>query len=212
MKEAILLAGGDGWRLKPETWVPKPLLIINEKTLIDHQISWLRSHNFEKIIVASNRGDLTKLPVDYSLEKEKLGTGGATKQAFKQIDGNIAYVMNVDDIVFYDPTELFDYAVKGAGILLAKPTLPFGTVTLQNGINVVKFQQRPISNFYVSVGHYAFKKDVVENFFPDRGDFEFDALQRLADRKLLQGLTYNGICFTLHTLKDLLKIRGFFEP
>jgi NDP-sugar pyrophosphorylase family protein len=65
LREAIILAGGEGWRLKPATWVPKPLLKINKNTLIDHQIEWLRSHDFENIIVASNRKDLTKQPVAY---------------------------------------------------------------------------------------------------------------------------------------------------
>ena len=37
LKEAIILAGGEGWRLKPATWVPKPLLQINKNTLIDIQ-------------------------------------------------------------------------------------------------------------------------------------------------------------------------------
>jgi NDP-sugar pyrophosphorylase family protein len=211
MKEAIILAGGEGWRLKPATWVPKPLLKINKQTLIDHQISWLQSHGFGNIVIASNRTDLTKQPVTYSTEKNTLGTGGATKKAFSQIQGNMAYVMNVDDIVFYDPNELFDYAGKGAGVLLAKPTLPFGRVTLQNGISIVRFQQRSTLEFYVSAGHHVFKKAVVEKFFPDRGDFEFTAMQRLADKKMLQGYTYHGMWFTLNTMKDLLQIRTFFK-
>lgn len=211
MREAIILAGGEGWRLKPATWVPKPLLKINKNTLIDRQIEWLRSHNFENIIVASNRQDLTNQPVTYSIEEENLGTGGATKKAFEQIKGKVAYVMNVDDIVFYDPNELFDYAGKGAGLLLAKPQIPFSKVTLENGINVIRFQQRETLDFYVSTGHYVFKKSVVEKFFPDNGDFEFTAMQRLADKKMLQGYTYHGIWFTLNTMKDLLQVRNFFK-
>jgi NDP-sugar pyrophosphorylase family protein len=211
LREAIILAGGEGWRLKPATWVPKPLLKINNNTLIDRQIEWLRSHNFENIIVASNRQDLTNQPVTYSIEEENLGTGGATKKAFEQIKGKVAYVMNVDDIVFYDPNELFDYAGKGAGLLLAKPQIPFSKVTLENGINVIRFQQRETLDFYVSTGHYVFKKSVVEKFFPNNGDFEFTAMQRLADKKMLQGYTYHGIWFTLNTMKDLLQVRNFFK-
>jgi len=211
MKEAIILAGGEGWRLKPATWVPKPLLKINKQTLIDHQISWLQNHGFENIIVASNRADLTEQPVKYSLEKNILGTGGATKKAFNQIRGDIAYVMNVDDIVFYDPNILYDYAGKGAGILLAKPTLPFGMVSLQNGINVIRFQHRSALDFYVNAGHYVFKKALVEKYFPEKGDFELDTMQRLADKKTLQGYTYHGMWFTLNTMKDLLQIRSFFK-
>lgn len=211
MREAIILAGGEGWRLKPATWVPKPLLKINNSTLIDRQIKWLRSHNFENIVVASNRTDLTEQAVVYSLEEENLGTGGATKKAFEQIKGKVVYVMNIDDLVFYDPNELFDYAGKGAGMLLAKPQIPFGKVTLENGINVIRFQQRETLDFYVSTGHYVFKKSVVEKFFPDKGDFEFTAMQRLADKKMLQGYTYHGIWFTLNTMKDLIDVRRFFK-
>ena len=211
MKEAIILAGGEGWRLKPATWVPKPLLKINKQTLIDHQISWLQNRGFENIIIASNRTDLTKQPVKYSLEKNILGTGGATRKAFNQIQEDIAYVMNVDDIVFYDPNILYDYAGKGAGILLAKPVLPFGMVTLQNGINVIRFQHRSTMDFYVNAGHYVFKKGVVEKYFPEKGDFEFTTMQRLADKKMLQGYTYHGMWFTLNTMKDLIQIRSFFK-
>jgi len=210
--EAIVLAGGEGWRLKPQTWVSKPLLKINEETLIDRQVSWLYSNGFENIVVASERDGLTKYDVTYSLEEKKLGTGGATKKAFKMISEDRAYVMNVDDIVFYDPNKLFDYANKGAGVLLAKPTLPFGRVTLQNGVNVIRFEQNPTLNFYVSIGHYVFKRRVVETFFPDEGDLEFTTMQRLADNKLLQGYIYQGVWFTLNTMKDLIRIRDFFKP
>ena len=211
MREAIILAGGEGWRLKPSTWVPKPLLQINKKTLIDHQIDWLRSHDFDNIIVASNRTDLTKESVTYSPEEDSLGTGGATKKAFEHVKGKVAYVMNVDDLVFYDPIELFDYAGKGAGILLAKPQIPFGKVTLANGIDVIRFQHRETLDFYVSTGHYVFKKSVVEKIFPDKGNLEFTAMQRLADKKMLQGYTYHGMWFTLNTMKELLDVRRFFK-
>jgi D-glycero-alpha-D-manno-heptose 1-phosphate guanylyltransferase len=212
MKEAIILAGGEGWRMKPDTWTPKPLLQINKQTLIDHQIGWLKNHGFDNIIIASNRGDLTKQSVQYSIEKDNLGTGGATREAFNQIQGEIAYVMNVDDIVFYDPNELFDYAGKGAGILLAKPVLPFGMVSLQDGIDVVRFQHRAGLDFYVNAGHYVFKKAVVKKYFPEQGDLEFTAMQRLADKKMLQGYTYHGMWFTLNTMKDLIQVRSFFKP
>jgi NDP-sugar pyrophosphorylase family protein len=113
--------------------------------------------------------------------------------------------------VFYDPNILYDYAGKGAGILLAKPVLPFGMVSLQNGINVTRFQDRSTLDFYVNAGHYVFKKAVVEKYFPEKGDLELDTMQRLADKKMLQGYTYHGMWFTLNTMKDLIQVRSFFK-
>jgi len=211
MKEAVILAGGEGWRLKPATWVPKPLLKINEQTLIDKQITWLKNHGFENIIIASNREGITTQPVKYSLEKDLLGTGGAAKKAFKQIQGEIAYMLNVDDIVFYDPNELYDYASKGAGILLAKPTLPFGRVTMGNGTEVIRFQHRSTLDFYVNAGHYVFKKEIVQRYFPDKGDFEFTTMQRLADKRILNGYLYHGMWLTINTMKDLMEARTYFK-
>jgi NDP-sugar pyrophosphorylase family protein len=211
MKEAIILAGGEGWRLKPYEWMPKPLLKVNEQTLIDLQISWLRTNGFKNIIVASDRDDLTSLPVEYSLEETKLGTGGATKKAFKKIKGDIAYVMNVDDIVFYDPFELYEYAFQGARVLLAKPRLSFGRVTLRNGTRVIRFEHRSYLDFYVSAGHHVFNREVVQRFFPDKGDFEFSTMQRLADRDLLQGYTYHGMWLTINTMKDLTDARAYLK-
>ncbi|MDH5461416.1 MAG: NDP-sugar synthase [Candidatus Bathyarchaeota archaeon] len=211
LKEAIILSGGEGWRLKPYEWMPKPLLKINEQTLIDLQISWLRTNGFKNIIVASNRDDLTSLPVEYSFEKTKLGTGGATNKAFKKIKGDVAYVMNVDDIVFYNPSELFEYAPNGAGVLLAKPRLPFGRVTLRNGTRVVRFEHRSYLDFYVSAGHHVFKKEIVQRFFPEKGDFEFSTMQRLADSGLLQGYTYHGMWLTINTMKDLIDARAYLK-
>jgi len=210
MKEAIILAGGEGWRLKPETWTPKPMLKINKETLLDRQISWLQAQGFRNIVVASDKDGLTKLDVEYSLETNKLGTGGATKKAFQKIKGDIAYVMNVDDIVFYDPNELFDYAGKGAAVLLAKPMLPFGKVTLQNERDVIRFERNPTLDFYVSAGHHVFKKKVVESFFPDEGDFEFSTMQILADKRMLLGHVYNGVWLTINTMKDLIRAKTFF--
>jgi len=211
MGEAIILAGGEGWRLKPATWVPKPLLKINKETLIDRQISWLRSKGFENIVVASNREYVTKQPVKYSIEKDNLGTGGATKKAFEQIEGGLAYVMNMDDIVFYNPNELFDYASKGAAVLLAKPTLPFGRVTFGNGTEVIRFQHRSTLDFYVSAGHHVFKKAIVAKYFPDQGDFEFTTMQRLADKRILHGYVYHGMWFTINTMKDLIQARTYLR-
>ena len=208
--DAVILCGGSGWRLKPNTWVPKPKLKINHETLIARQVNWLRRNGIDRIILGTNNRDLIEDPsVIYSIEKKKLGTGGAVKKAVEKVKENKVYVMNVDDIVFYDPKELYKYADKGAAIPMAKPRLPFGRILTSNTY-ITRFEQKPTLNFYVNAGHYVFKKSVIEEFFPDEGDMELQTLQILADRKMLRGYPYDGLWLTINTMKDLLAVREHF--
>ena len=216
MHECIILCGGEGWRLKPDTWVPKPLLKIDDQTLLDRQVNWLVNHGFESIIIAASRDIAEELRphvmegiVKLSVEEEKLGTGGATKKAAGLCRSKRVYVMNVDDIVFYDPKELYDYADKGGAILMAKPMLPFGKI-FTKGSQVLRFEQKPALEFYVNAGHYVLKTDVVKKLFPERGDMELQTFQRLADLGKLRGYKYEGLWLTINTMKDLLKVREYF--
>lgn len=214
--EAIILCGGKGWRLKPDTWTPKPLLKISaNETLLDRQIRWLLDHDFSNVILASNRSFpesayFTNPAVQLSLEKKKLGTGGALKKAATLVKENQFYAMNVDDIVFYDPRKLYEYAGRGAAILLAQPRLLFGKITTRRNL-VTKFEDRPLLDIWVSAGHYVFSNKLVEEYFPDEGDFERKAMQKIVNDKFLNGLKYRGDWLTVNTIKDLAKIREYLE-
>ena len=216
MYEAIILCGGEGWRLKPDIWVPKPLLKIDDKTLLDRQVNWLVNHGFDSIILAASKEIAEELRshalegiVKLSIEEVKLGTGGATKKAVELCKSKRVYVMNVDDIVFYDPKELYDSADKGGAILMAKPMLPFGKI-LARGSKVLRFEQKPPLQFYVNAGHYVLKSDVVKEHFPEKGDMELQTFQRLADLGKLRGYKYNGLWLTINTMKDLIRVREYF--
>ncbi|KPV62178.1 MAG: Bifunctional protein GlmU [Candidatus Bathyarchaeota archaeon BA2] len=214
--EAVILCGGEAWRLKPATHIPKPLLTISaDETLVDRQIRWLLEHGFSNIVLASNRSFpesayFNSPVVQTSLEKKKLGTGGALKMAATLIKADQFYAMNVDDIIFYDPRTLYDYADKGAAILLVQPRLLFGKITTRKNV-VTKFEDRPILDIWVSAGHYVFSKKLVEEYFPDEGDFERKAMQKIVSDKFLKGLKYRGDWLTVNTMKDLIKIREYFE-
>ncbi len=214
--EAIVLCGGEAWRLKPATWTPKPLLKISQtKTLVDRQIRWLLEHDFSTVVLASNRefpesSYVSDDAVKFSLERKKLGTGGAVKAATTLVTSKKFYVMNVDDMVFYDPRTLFQYASEGAAVLLAKPQLQFGRVVTKNDF-VTKFESKPLVKVWVNVGHYVFSKELVERYFPREGNLELTTMQEMADKKHLRGLKYEGDWLTVNTMKDLIRIREYFE-
>jgi NDP-sugar pyrophosphorylase family protein len=215
--EAIILCGGEGWRLKPDEWTPKPLLNVSTtETLLDMQVSWLMQNSFSNIVLASSRSfpeseTFTDHKVQMCIERKKLGTGGAVKRASSLIDSDKFYVMNVDDIVFYDPRKLFEKATTGAAILLAKPQLPFARVTIQDKDIVRSFEHRPIVDIWVNAGHYVFSKDMVADYLPDEGDLEHEAMQEIAKGNHLHALEYTGDWLTLNTAKDLLRIQEYLR-
>jgi molybdopterin-guanine dinucleotide biosynthesis protein A len=65
--EAIILAGGDAWQLKPNTWVPKPKPKTNNETLIPHQINRLKRRGISRIILATDSPSITDNPSDGSI-------------------------------------------------------------------------------------------------------------------------------------------------
>lgn len=211
MKECIILAGGLGKRLKPKIKVSKPLIKLNGTTLIDRQIKWLNKNGFDRIIIPSKIFNFTKLPVVWVQERKKLGTGGAVKLALQEVKGKRVYVMNCDDIVFYDPKMLWKEAHLGASILVTKLRSPYGIIDLDSAGNVLRFREKPELPYNISLGHYCFKTSVIKKYFPDKGDLELNLLQRLADKQILRALEYNEKWLTVNTLKQLEEAKRYLK-
>lgn len=220
MYEGIILAGGNAWRLKPEIWIPKPLLKLNSSTLLERQINWLSKYDFKNIFVTIDADFLNYVfqeelnllskysNIEWIVEKEKLGTGGAIKNAIKQIYSNVFYVFNIDDIVFYDPRTLFNVEYT-TNILVSKPRLGYGRIHLRDN-RVSRFQEKPVLDFYVSCGHYVLNKSIID-YLPDEGDWERNALPKLAKDKKLGALKYSGEWLTINNFKEYLNAKEYFK-
>ena len=89
MNRAVILAGGEGTRLRPYTTVlPKPLMPIGDRPVLDIVVRQLKAHGFERITIATGYlaelieaffrdGESYGIPIDYYREHEPLGTVGA---------------------------------------------------------------------------------------------------------------------------------------
>src|SRR3954454_5022503 len=89
MKRAVILAGGLGTRLRPYTTVlPKPLMPVGDRPVLDIVVRQLRRDGFDRITIATGYlaelieaifrdGERYGIPIDYFREEEPLGTVGA---------------------------------------------------------------------------------------------------------------------------------------
>ncbi|MDP5171640.1 MAG: nucleotidyltransferase family protein [Bacteroidia bacterium] len=106
-KEAIVLAGGMGTRLRTVVSdVPKPMAPVNGRPFLAYVLDDLCEQGIERVILAV--GYKREVIIDtfginyrgmelrYSIEEEALGTGGGIKQAFDLVAGERAYVLNGD--------------------------------------------------------------------------------------------------------------------
>jgi NDP-sugar pyrophosphorylase family protein len=210
--ECIILAGGNNWRLKPDTNTPKPMLKIGEYTLLERQIAWLKRKGFSHIVIASkekyNILYTEKHGVEFSIEPNKIGTGGAVKLAMEKITSDIVYVMNVDDVVNYNPIDLLMACKLDAAILVAKPSINFGITQLRQDL-IIDFVNKPKIDIYTSTGHYVFKRHIIESMFPEEGNFEdteMDILPKLARERRLNCERLKGDWMTVNDYKQYMEL------
>src|SRR5437867_1550574 len=97
MKQAIILAGGRGTRLKDRLGdLPKPMIPIGGRPLLEHQLELLRSYGFSDVLlfvhyradlIKAHFGDGTKwgMRLRYVIEREPLGTAGAVLAGFDSL-------------------------------------------------------------------------------------------------------------------------------
>ena len=111
MAEAILLVGGFGTRLRPLTnHRPKPMLPIASLPMTEHQLAMARRAGIKRIVLATSYlsevfipyfGDGSKwgMEIKYAIEKEPLGTGGAIRNAAKELSGEAQVVIFNGDVL-----------------------------------------------------------------------------------------------------------------
>jgi len=217
--EAIILCGGSAKRMKPYLSFSKALAKIKDGvSLLEYQIDWLINAGIDRIILAIDRKTYRTLrhiglclrdQIVYSIEEEKLGTGGAVSNAVNQVESQIFYLMNVDDILLsetYTPSNLLGILQENkeasGSILLTRARFPFGIVETSN-FWIKGFKQKPWLNYKICSGHYAFTKEGIRRYFPQKEDFENTALQQMAQNNCLISQELDGEWITVNNIKQL---------
>lgn len=210
--QAVILAGGKGTRLKPITdFVPKPLIPVNNIPVIEWQIKYLKKFGINEFVICS--GYKTEqleqhlmhmqkfgAKIDYSVEKNPLGTGGAIKNAAKRIRGDSFLVLNGDVITTIDIRKLL---LEKNAIALVELRTRFGTVNLLEDKIINFSEKKPIQNIWMNAGIYHLDKKMVKDL-PRKGAIEEETFRKYASEKKLTGVKFkNVLWFSIDSHKDL---------
>lgn len=187
---ALVMAGGKGVRLKPFTDVlPKPLIPINGKPVIQIIIDSLLKNKFTNIFISTGyKKEIIKAyfegqKVNYNLnfieEDKPLGTTGPILKLNKYKFENIL-VNNCDVLVKYDISKIlnyhieknFDITILGVSI---KHKIPYGVIILNDDKNLINnIREKPINNYLISSGIYIVKKKVINHFSKKEEKIDFN--------------------------------------
>lgn len=216
--DAVLMAGGQGMRLRPLTEkMPKPLLPIGNKAIIDHNIDLLVSYGIKHINVTVNylaeqleehftepRGDVQ---VQTVRESEFLGTIGSVHLIKKFFNDDIL-VMNSDlftNINFEDFYLHFKEhdADMSVAVVPYSVSIPYGIVQLEGKRNVKGIVEKPTYDYYVNAGIYLMKKSALD-FIPKNTVFHSTHLiekMLVAEKKVIR-FPLNGTWIDIGNLQE----------
>lgn len=197
--KAVILAGGLGTRLKPFTEViPKPLLPIGEKSVLEIQIGRFKKYGFDEIFLCTNYkseyiksffGDGSRFGITLTISKEDnpLGTAGPLTLIKDKLDAPFV-VMNGDILSLINFTKFYDFAIHKDTLLtiaIKKLITPyaFGNIFFE-GDYVSDIEEKPDFVTYVLAGIYVMKPDIFD-FIPENEYFCMDSLiKTLLNKKI----------------------------
>jgi mannose-1-phosphate guanylyltransferase len=187
---AVVLVGGFGTRLRPLTYsVPKPMLPVGHRPIIEHLVRRLGAAGVDEVVLALGfkpepflaafpDGECAGIPLRYAVEAQPLDTAGAIAFAAREAGIDETFVvLNGDVICDLDLTALVAFHLdRGAEATLHLTPVPdpsaFGVVELAADGAVRRFVEKPApgtapSNL-INAGAYVLEPSVVERVPPGR--------------------------------------------
>lgn len=173
----FILAGGLGTRLRPLTNdIPKPMLKVGDKPILELIINRFKDYGFKNFILSINyKGDIIEeyfkdgkdfdVNIDYVREKSRLGTAGSIKLAQNKLDkpfivinGDILTGMNFHSFLNSHINNKFDITV---GVRNYEIKVPYGVMVTDN-LSIKSIEEKPTYNFYINSGVYVLNPEVIK--------------------------------------------------
>ncbi len=184
--KAVILAGGEGTRLRPLTCnTPKPLVPLLNRPFLSFQLELLKKYGIKDIVLSVGylgeeirrvygTGEEWGVKIYYALEKEPLGTGGGIRNASPFLD-DLTIVFNGDVLTDFDLLRIIQYHHKKHAqativiVPVSDPTV-YGLVLIDSDGRIRQFLEKPgweeITGNTINAGIYLLEKDLINQIPP----------------------------------------------
>lgn len=171
----VIMAGGKGTRLLPLTHIiPKPLIPISDKTIMEEIMTQFKKAGCEKFFVSVNymmeaiKRYFKRKPewdISYIQEKKPLGTGGSL-YLLKGIINSTFFVTNCDTLLNIDLSDLIEYHKRNNNkvtVVSAVKTIhiPYGTLETKFDGVIKEMKEKPDLVYQINSGFYVFEPDIL---------------------------------------------------
>lgn len=201
--KAIILAGGLGTRLQPYTFfIPKPMLPLGNKPLLEHIIEWLKNddNNIDHIIICVSYlhrtiedyfedGSRLGIKIEYARSDRPLATAGQLMTAKKFINDTFVCVYG-DSIYEFSLREMIKEhdrldAFISMALLSYKTRLKYGFIDINGNNKVTAWNEKPEIKGLINIGCYVMEPEFID-LIPSSNAYGMDdAVRKALDMKKL---------------------------
>lgn len=195
--DAVIMAGGKGERLRPLTLTtPKPLLLVGDKAIIDHNVDRLIQYGVKHISVTTNylaeqleshyAQPRNEVQIQCVREPKFLGTIGSVRLV-KEFHNDVVLVMNSDLFTDIDFEDMYLHFMENKAdmSIAAVPytvSIPFGICDL-DGRDVKGIVEKPTYNYYANAGIYMLRREVLDTIPENEFYNATDLIDALVQKK-----------------------------
>src|SRR5579875_855385 len=228
---AVVMAGGEGTRLRPMTAnQPKPLLPVVNRPIMEHVLRLLRRHGLTETVVTVQflaslirnyfgDGDELGMRLQYATEERPLGTAGSVKNAEAELRDGPFVVISGDALTDIDISDMLAFhRAQQALVTVALKSVPnpleFGVVICDDSGRIERFLEKPtwgqVFSDTVNTGVYVMEPEILD-YVPagEPTDWAHDVFpQLLAAQAPLYGYVTDAYWEDVGTLESLLKVQA----
>jgi len=176
--KAVILAGGLGTRLQPyTTFLPKPMLPLGEKPILEHLIEWTQKNGVKSIVLCVSYlrktiedyfedGKRFGVNIEYAVSNKPLATAGQLKTAEKFIDDTFVCMYGDSIFDFNLRNMIKHHKQKNSFVTMNlyeyKTNLPYGVIETTKTGKVVAWNEKPEITANVNTGCYVMEPEIME--------------------------------------------------
>ena len=187
--KAVILAGGLGTRLQPyTTFIPKPMLPLGEKPLLEHLIEWVKKNGVKDIVLCVSYlrktiedyfedGKRFGVKIEYATSNKPLATAGQLKTAEKLIDDTFVCIYGDSIFDFNLKNMINEHKKKKSFITMSlyeyKTNIKYGVIDTKNNGRVSAWNEKPEIKTKINMGCYIMERDIL-GFIPKNKSYGMD--------------------------------------